>query len=53
MSYVVAPRVGAWIEKCEIRGVWGYSPVAPRVGAWIENTGLNFVILKSKWSLLA
>ena len=43
-KHTVAPRVGAWIEKCmrsDVRRLKG--KVAPRVGAWIENTVLLFI----------
>ena len=38
MYYLVAPRVGAWIEtRCQI-GILNEGRVAPRVGAWIETS---------------
>ena len=36
MPIHVAPRVGAWIEKCAKTYPRKYLAVAPRVGAWIE-----------------
>ena len=36
MQYLVAPRVGAWIEIFEILFDDTFTFVAPRVGAWIE-----------------
>ena len=39
----VAPRVGAWIETCEvIFDIEAKLPVAPRVGAWIETSNMDF-----------
>ena len=35
-AYVVAPRVGAWIETSLQKQVDEFGKVAPRVGAWIE-----------------
>ena len=37
--YVVAPRVGAWIETPWLQIVQNCPIVAPRVGAWIETRG--------------
>ena len=38
--YVVAPRVGAWIETAQTSDDIGVIQVAPRVGAWIETSKL-------------
>ena len=37
--YVVAPRVGAWIETFDYPTIPEELDVAPRVGAWIETSG--------------
>ena len=36
MNFLVAPRVGAWIETGDDAVVLVNNDVAPRVGAWIE-----------------
>ena len=35
-TFIVAPRVGAWIETRELQDCSTSIMVAPRVGAWIE-----------------
>ena len=36
MDFLVAPRVGAWIETTSCKILTYLFAVAPRVGAWIE-----------------
>ena len=36
VGFVVAPRVGAWIETSPVYAHGNNCGVAPRVGAWIE-----------------
>ena len=36
LNFMVAPRVGAWIETWNLKKVSICNDVAPRVGAWIE-----------------
>ena len=44
MYYLVAPRVGAWIEtRCQI-GILNEGRVAPRVGAWIETYSHPYIL---------
>ena len=38
LFYLVAPRVGAWIETTLLGNFFTAVGVAPRVGAWIETT---------------
>ena len=40
--FLVAPRVGAWIETRTGPGRLRRRQVAPRVGAWIETSSLAF-----------
>jgi len=40
-AFLVAPRMGAWIETCNTLGADVRSLVAPRMGAWIETTYEN------------
>ena len=42
--YVVAPRVGAWIETLSVLHTPNLLIVAPRVGAWIETALLSSVV---------
>ena len=39
-EWVVAPRVGAWIETARPLPLVGGGLVAPRVGAWIETASM-------------
>jgi dihydroneopterin aldolase len=42
---LVAPRVGAWIEKDALNLFTHYGLVAPRVGAWIEKNPMDMLHL--------
>ena len=39
-NYIVAPRVGAWIETLQSATPNNVTAVAPRVGAWIETVAV-------------